>query len=122
MTMTTIATSSLLLAAALSTAPAHALQLTPSPPSYPPKSSVGGSSGSNGKTNPRPAARWNYRSGGAGITMGGGRKSSTTPLQAYTVADSNKNSNNWLDFLLADLAAQFGSVKSSTEGTSDGCS
>ena len=76
---------------------ADALQLTPRPPKTPPSSADSSA--------PRPA--W-------GQQRVADRRQRSTPLRAYTVAENNKNGNNWLSFLnfprrsLEDFAAQFG--------------
>ncbi|KAL9184424.1 hypothetical protein ACHAXT_002510 [Thalassiosira profunda] len=90
---------------------ADALQLTPRPPKTPPSSESSGA--------PRPA--W-------GQPRAADRRQRSTPLRAYTVAENNKNGNNWLSFLnfprrsLEDFAAQFGADASlfSLEGGNAG--
>lgn len=105
-------TSLLLVAAAASALilPAHPLQLTPTPPTLPPKSWPKSSGAASSATH---RASWNRssRSGGRG-----GRSGSGQPLRAYTVAE-NKNSNTWFTFLkfptsFSDLAVQFGAEDS----------
>lgn len=112
MTMPILLSAALVAAPLTFLLPTSALQLTPTPPKHPPKST------SPTNKPPRPATRWQYQGNGGAGGFGSSRQTnpSTTPLRAYTVADNKYNGNTWLNFLnlpnsFADLASQFGSAE-----------